>query len=638
MRIRFLSFVVCLIIVISVAFVSKKETSLAFFVEQKIEGLDQSLTKLATSIAIDDLSNPAIQKQLIVNIHQCRFSLKSIDFLLRYLEPNQYKKINGPLPVEWETEVFEKFEKPYKREGFGLTIAEIAINEGEINKNSLLHLINQARVGVAYFRRDSLRATLNKPSTFLLANRLFLLNLSAIYTTGFECPDTAQILPELQQMLKSQRAFYIVYNQQFPNNRFTDNYLNLFNRTIDFIRQNQNYATFNHFIFIRDFVNPLFALNQQLLLNYKIRAESFNDYSLNKQSKSIFDKKLYFGQNTKGVYGFVDDKKQLADIKQIGKMLFYDPILSANNKRSCASCHRPTQFFTDTTIATSPHFDQTKSLLRNTPSLLNVVFNHLLMLDGKHTSLQQQAEDVMTNPTEMASNEKKMIEKVLNCNQYKQAFKKFLTYTPQYDEVNLQHLSSAITLYYQDFSFYTSPFDKAMNKQQVLNSEAMAGFNLFMSKAQCGTCHFVPQFNGVKPPYIGSEFEVIGVPNDVNFSKLSTDVGRFGINPAKETLNAFRTTTVRNTAHTKPYMHNGVFETLDEVIDFYNNGGGVGRKLSVSNQTLSSDSLLLSPKEKKELKAFIYSLNETVIIQKPPHQLPLSQHNTLNARKIGGEY
>src|SRR6202012_4675012 len=128
---------------------------------------------------------------------------------------------------------------------------------------------------------------------------------------------------------------------------------------------------------------------------------SFNDYTINNTSSSIFDKSLYTAQNTLGIYSLVEDKETLKEIKAVGKLLFYDPILSGNNSRSCASCHKPTEYFTDTSCTTNMHFDQTQRLPRNTPSLINVVYNHLLMLDGKHISLQSQGKDVMTNPNEM---------------------------------------------------------------------------------------------------------------------------------------------------------------------------------------------------------------------------------------------
>lgn len=177
-----------------------------------------------------------------------------------------------------------------------------------------------------------------------------------------------------------------------------------------------------------------------------------------------------------------------------------------------------------------------------------------------------------------------------------------------------------------------------MNNGRQVDPVAIRGFNLFMSKAQCATCHFVPHFNGVKPPYIGSEFEVLGTPADIQYKKLSEDKGRYGINPAEETLHAFRTGTVRNAAFTHPYMHNGVFRTLEELIDFYDGGGGAGRGLNVPNQTLASDSLKLSAQEKKELIAFMQSLTEKINFEMPPSGLPPSDNRLLKTRKVGGEY
>jgi cytochrome c peroxidase len=260
------------------------------------------------------------------------------------------------------------------------------------------------------------------------------------------------------------------------------------------------------------------------------------------------------------------------------------------------------------------------------------------MLDGKHISLQGQAREVMTKSEEMNSDEKTIVKKVMSCKEYKDVFKKLVKYTPEETTVGFSHVIAAITFYYSDFSNYYSPFDNAMNANAAVDNDARKGFNLFMSKAQCGTCHFVPHFNGIKPPYIGSEFEVLGVPADTAYKKLSDDKGRYNVNPADETLHAFRTTTIRNSQFTKPYMHNGVFKTLEQVIDFYDGGGGAGRKLDVPNQTLSSDSLKLNPSQKKQLIAFIHSLNENIIFETPPPALPASSDKTLNARKVGGEY
>jgi cytochrome c peroxidase len=568
-----------------------------------------------------------------------RLKMKGLDFWFRYLEPNVYRKINGPIPVEWENEVFEKFEPPYKREGAGLSLAEKYLAEKVIDKDSLTALIGSSIHALNTFKADSITKQLDSYHHFFLANRLFLLNLAAIYTTGFECPDTSNIIPELRSMVKDVKEIYSSFNETFPNTSLPKEYLSLYDQAISFVnRQPADFTSFDHFGFIKDYINPLFRMNQQFIRSYAVVTKNYNDYTLNNDCNSIFDKSLYSPQNSKGIYSLIEEKGLLTEIKQTGKLLFYDPILSANNLRSCASCHKPTEYFTDTTQATAFQFDRRQHLPRNTPSLINAGFNHLIMLDGKHISLQDQAKDVMHSSAEMNNTEEELIKKVMSCKEYKDAFKRFLRYTPEEKEVTLSHIVSAITCYYAGFSNYSAPFDDAINNMQSVSPEAEKGFNLFMSKAQCATCHFLPVFNGVKPPYIGSEFEVIGVPEDTGYHKLSEDKGRYNVNPAKETMNAFRTGTIRNAANTKPYMHNGVFQTLEQVIDLYDAGGGAGKKLSIKNQTLSTDSLKLSKEEKSELIAFIQSLNENIIFENAPSKLPASSNKELNKRKVGGEY
>ncbi len=613
------------------AYASEYNSRLTSFKNQQ-----QLLLQSITAANINSVSDIEKIKELI---NSTRNYLKPLDFWMRYMEPIVYKKINGPLPVEWETEVFEKFEKPYKREGAGLTIAALYLEEDTINKDSLLALVQSSLTACETFGADSITDGLKSHHQFFLSNRLFLLNLASIYTTGFECPDTARIIPELYLMLKSMENGYESFNESFPATALSEAYISLFKNTTAFVKQQPaNYSQFDHFTFIKNYINPLFQFNQQMIVKYNVVSKSFVDYSLNKKPISIFDKALYRGQNSKGIFHRVSDEQALAEIDRLGKLLFYDPILSGNNIRSCVSCHKPTEYFTDTTGLTALQYNRKDFLERNTPSLINAGFNHLLMLDGKHISLQNQTKDVMTNPHEMGGDENKTLQKILNCETYKKAFKNLLQYTPQEPAISMDHIVSAITFYYSRFSNYYAPFDVAINDNQPLELSARNGFNIFMSKAQCATCHFVPQFNGVKPPFVSSEFEVLGVPSDTTHKKLSPDKGRYGINAAHETMNAFRTGSIRNAEHTSPYMHNGVFKTLEAVMDFYDAGGGAGRGLDVPNQTLSADSLHLTREEKTDLIAFIKSLNEQIHFEAPPKNLPISKDAALNKRKVGGIY
>jgi cytochrome c peroxidase len=384
------------------------------------------------------LSSKKKIEEIKSKILSVRTKFKGLDFWFRYLDPLAHKKINGPLPVEWETEVFEKHEKPYKREGAGYTLALQYLEEENLDKNTLFNLVIQSLQATKAYQADSITNELQKHHHFYLCNRLYLLNLATIYTSGFDCPEKENIVPELMAMMNEVNEIYTSFNQSFPTYNLNTNYLNLYNQAIQFVaNQPKDYLQFDHYSFIRNFVNPLFAINQQLLTNYKVYSKSFVDYSLNKQATSIFSKGLYNGQNSQGIFLRVNDEKILAEIDKLGMIIFYDPILSGNNERSCASCHKPTQFFTDTVATTSLQYNFNCFLERNTPTLINATYNHLIMLDGKHVNLQSQNKGVITSTKEMAANEAEVLQKVLSCNEYKTAFTELLKQTPTEKEITI---------------------------------------------------------------------------------------------------------------------------------------------------------------------------------------------------------
>ena len=144
-----------------------------------------------------------------------------------------------------------------------------------------------------------------------------------------------------------------------------------------------------------------------------------------------------------------------------------------------------------------------------------------------------------------------------------------------------------------------------------LNKAEIEGYNLFAGKALCGSCHFFPLFNGTVPPFYNeTEFEVLGTPEASNNKTLDNDPGRFKVTGIEKQRLAFKTPTIRNVELTAPYMHNGVYSTLEEVIEFYHKGGGAGLGLTVPNQTLPFDSLKLSPVEKHRIILFMRTLTE----------------------------
>lgn len=367
-RIYLLSFIIVAVTVATTSFNKRSNTTLyesTYFGE--LGTFRQTLKQLEQHIIAGNANTAAGLDNIRQEINAARVQLKKMDFWFRYLDPTVYKRINGPLPLEWETEVFEKFEAPYKREGAGLTLAWLYTKEEDIQKDSLVKLVQTAVKACEAFVADSNTRHIKTYHHFFLCNRLHLLNLAAIYTTGFECPDTGRIIPELRLMMEDAADKYRQFNQSFSTTPITEKYILLYQKAIEFVnKQPDDFEQFDHFTFIKDYVNPLYGLNQQAITDYRVVSRSFTDYALSKSSRGIFDKTLYYGQNAKGIFSRVNDSSALAEIDRAGKLLFYDPILSGNDRRSCASCHKPTEYFTDTAITTAMQFNQQEKLPRNT--------------------------------------------------------------------------------------------------------------------------------------------------------------------------------------------------------------------------------------------------------------------------------
>jgi cytochrome c peroxidase len=170
----------------------------------------------------------------------------------------------------------------------------------------------------------------------------------------------------------------------------------------------------------------------------------------------------------------------------------------------------------------------------------------------------------------------------------------------------------------ETLSPFNSPFDKYIaGDKNALTKQQIRGFNLFMGKAQCGTCHYAPVFNGLIPPlYKRTEFEILGTTKNTDFKnpELDADSGRYTTFPTKYYMGAFKTPTVRNIARTAPYMHNGAFATLEQVLEFYNKGGGVGLGLNVPMQTLSPKPLQLDSSEVNDIISFLHSLTDSYVL------------------------
>jgi cytochrome c peroxidase len=169
--------------------------------------------------------------------------------------------------------------------------------------------------------------------------------------------------------------------------------------------------------------------------------------------------------------------------------------------------------------------------------------------------------------------------------------------------VSPRHIASALAAYERTLVAFDTRADRAFRGDTLaLTGAERQGFELFMGKAACGTCHYVPFLNGMRPPtYQHTDFEVLGVPG-------RPDSGRAVVTHDPADVGAMKTPGLRFVVSGGPYMHNGTFRTLDEVVDFYDRGGGQGIGARAGNQTLAPTPLHLTPLEKIDLIAFLEAL------------------------------
>jgi len=279
---------------------------------------------------------------------------------------------------------------------------------------------------------------------------------------------------------------------------------------------------------------------------------------------------------------------------------------------------------------------------RNAPGLLNSVLQKKLFHDGRSFSFENQASEVLNNPDEMHADFSKVALKLRKSSEYERMFSHAFRDTDD-TLISSRTILVAIAEYERTLIALNSRFDKSMRGYvDLLTEDEKRGFNLYVGKANCASCHYMPLFNGTVPPeYVESEMEVLGVPGnaDLDHPVKDIDPGREAIIPMEMYRGAFKTPGLRNLELTAPYMHNGIFQTLEEVIDFYDRAGGVGIGLDIPNQTLITDSLHLTVEEKVSLKKFLLALTDTVNTAFMPVNLPLFENDSLlNLRSVGGEY
>jgi cytochrome c peroxidase len=410
---------------------------------------------------------------------------------------------------------------------------------------------------------------------------------------------------------------------------------------IQYVERSQ--ASFNDFDraeFITRYINPLCEALYDMQTAAGI---AFVDYRrpLSTRAKTLFDVDAFV---LKGYAPFYVPNST-PDLVQLGKLLFHDPILSENNQRACASCHQPEKAFQDGRPR-AVALGKDNAVLRNTPTLINAALQPSSSYDQSTVYLEDRVEKVLQSPSEMHSSLKLVAEKLMKSDGYIALFQKAFSVKQAgistTEPITPEQVKQAIGAYVRTLVSLNSRFDKYMRGDTAqISAEEKHGFNLFMGKAKCGTCHFMPLFNGTVPPtYIGMEAEVIGVPKEPKWTnaEIDPDTGKQAVTHMELHRYAFKTTTVRNAELTAPYMHNGVYKTLDDVMRFYNMGGGKGIGIDLPNQTLPFDSLALSQSEIRALISFVKTLTDTTGLTVTPTTLPSFNLEAWQRRKIGGAY
>lgn len=300
-----------------------------------------------------------------------------------------------------------------------------------------------------------------------------------------------------------------------------------------------------------------------------------------------------------------DNNKLTEEGVALGRMLFYDPILSADNSQSCASCHNPEFSFTDNGRKFSKGIDGIEGT-RNSPSVINIGWMPLLFWDGRATTIEEQALEPIPNPIEMHQKWTDATNKLNSHPKYPELFyQAFGSRT-----IDSMMVVKAIAQFERTLISSNSKWDRYLRGEVVLNQAESQGFEIFFTeKGDCFHCHGTILFTDNK-------FHNNGMDS------IITDKGLYQITNNPNDIGKFKSPSLRNIAYTAPYMHDGRFETLEEVIDFYSEGIVWSPTIDPLMKKVNQGGLFLTQQEKNSLIAFIKTLSDTTFINNPEYSNP----------------
>ncbi|MHA4844851.1 cytochrome-c peroxidase [Flavitalea antarctica] len=597
MKSRYLAFVILSGIIVTLSLCSIPENKPAvslvhYFVGKGFDSLDQWVSDDFITV-IETGDSVRIRQGFL----EGRRIYKNVEFAVEYFFPNASRNINGPALPEIEPEEHTVIEPG----GFQV-IEEFLYPTYDTSQQK--ELIRETLKLRSVFTRlmQLWPETKFRDDQVFDALRQECFRILALGISGFDSPLALNSINELPASLQSIIDILNFYKGDQPLREKTQSDLS---GAISYAKANPDFNSFDRMSFIMQYVNP--ATTALLGLQKSLEIDVLtNVYALRGDLKTLFDSSAFNPD-----FFSPDANAHLSREKiALGRKLFHESLLSDNNQISCASCHKPEFAFTDG-LPKSAALGGQGFLRRNTPTIINAGLQKRQFYDMRSTYLEDQVRDVISNKDEIHGSLETAVVKLKKDTCYIRLFKD--AFPKVNDSLNQRQVQVALASYIRSKTSLNSRFDQYMRgRSEAMNSEEIKGFNLFMGKAKCGICHFMPTFNGTVPPaFVLTESEVIGVPQAADEKKLDPDPGRFEIHKIPNYEFAFKTPGLRNVALTAPYMHNGVYSTLEEVVEFYNRGGGVGLGFTLPYQTLPPDSLGLDQLSKQALIAFLKTLTDT---------------------------
>ncbi len=526
-----------------------------------------------------------------------RAYFKKIEPILSFVDVENYETLNQPnlLQVEEEDQTNIKIFDP---EGFQVLEETIFSEEYDQDVVRQKAQFVADRLGLILSNTDLSKY---KPYHFLWLFRNELVRVAFTGITGFDSPALLHSIEEARIVYKSLHQYLMAFSNQFHNEELKKEWDKEFKKTL--VALHGDFDSFDRYEFIKVRLNHQLELWNETTLDWQV--EFPFELAFKNDAANLFSLDAY------NIHYFADRYASTIDPKMVslGKKLFYDANLSSGKSMSCATCHQPEKAFTDGKKVSSGRDGHL--LERNSPTLTYAAFQRGFFYDKRAGNLDGQITSVVLEKDEFHSDLDQIIQYLGDHKDYQEEFNVVFA-----DGINEENIHKSLATFVRSLNLFNSKFDRSLVDHTVKLSESeKLGANLFMGKAACATCHFPPFFNGTIPPrYTKTELENLGVPAEPDNASLDDDPGRFNVYKTEERKHYFKTPTVRNIELTAPYMHNGVYQTLEEVVDFYDAGGGEGMGLEVPLQTLPPDSLKLTDQEKQALIDFMHTLTDDLSV------------------------